>query len=171
MENFGWLVSGPAIFIWYCFCYFPAIDVINGRILTQKEGVGMKRAFIILLIFCLMICALSGCQKEAEPLCRFVVEMEISGQHQDLQFTKNYTDTQIIEAVLNCLRSVKSRNKVVPVKETAQRNYFLVSLRLSDGAIRTYALAGHRYFKAPKKPWVELNPEIAAKFYSILRSA
>lgn len=131
----------------------------------------MKRFFVVLLSFCLTMCIFSGCQRQAMPLCRVVVGMEISGQHQDLQFTKNYTDISTIEGVLNCLRSMQSRKKVTPVQENAERNHFLITLHLSDGVKHTYALAGHRYFKAPKKPWVEINPELASKFYTVLQNA
>lgn len=131
----------------------------------------MKRIFVVLLVFCLTLCIFSGCQREAKPLCRVVVGMEISGQHQDLQFTKKYTDIQTIEAVLQCLRSIQSRDKITPVKEYAARNYFLITLHLSDGIQHTYALAGHRYFKAPRKPWVEIKPELVSKFYTVLQNA
>ena len=97
--------------------------------------------------------------------------MEISGQHQDLQFTKNYTDTQTIEAVLQCLRVMQSRKKAMPAAKNTARDHFLITLYLSDGSMRNYALVAHRYFKAPNKPWIETNPAIVSKFYSVLQKA
>ncbi len=131
----------------------------------------MKRVFAVFLVICLIICVFSGCQREAKPLCRVVVRMEISGQHQDLQFTRNYTDTEKIEEVLHCLRGIQSRKKGTPLKENAMRNYFLITVHLSDGDKHTYTLADHRFFKAPRKPWVEINTEITARFYGALQNA
>ena len=128
----------------------------------------MKRVFAVFLVLCLIL-AFSGCQQPSGQICRVVVRMEISGQHQDVRFTKNYTDSQTMEAVLHCLRIMPSRNKAKPTMQSASRNYFVITLHLSDGDAHTYILAAHRFFKAPTAPWVETNPEIASKFYNILR--
>ena len=129
----------------------------------------MKRIVTFFLIFCLMLCTLSGCHKQIKPLCRVVVGMEISGQHQDVQFTKNYTDTNVIEEILQCLRIMQLRNKTPNIDESATRDYFLIALHLSDGNTHHYALVNHRYFKAPRKSWVSTDPEIVSKFYGILQ--
>ena len=160
-----------AIFHWLCYCNLPAIYVIMAHILTAKEGVRMKRIIHVFVAICLILCGLTGCLKQATPLCRVVVEMEIFGQHQDLQFTRNYSDTQTMEDVLHCLRTMPSRIKATPTRENAERNYFVITLRLSDGDSHTYTLAAHRYFKAPNNPWVETNPAIFSKFYSVLQKA
>ena len=130
----------------------------------------MKRVFTAFLIFCLVF-AFSGCRQQPKQMCRVVVEMEISGQHQDLHFTKNYTDNKIMEEVLHCLRIMPTRKKAKPPAQSAARNYFVITLHLSDGDTHTYTLAAHRFFKSPTAPWVEIDPEIASKFYSVLQKA
>lgn len=128
----------------------------------------MKRFLLSFLIF--SACIFSGCQKNTAPLCRFVTSVEITGQNHTLQFSRKYTENNQIEAFLQCLRGIRTRQKVTHFDSERVRTHFVITVHLSDGARHTYALVGHRYFKAPQKPWVEINHQKAVELYQAIQN-
>lgn len=129
----------------------------------------MKRFFAVFVIFCACSCVFSGCQKKNAPLARVVTAVEISGQHPPLQFSRTYTQNEQMQTILQYLRSIRSHKKVTQMDEERISTGFLITVHLSDGADHIYALLGHRYFKAPGKPWVEIDGNKAAKLYQAIK--
>jgi len=99
-----------------------------------------------------------------------VTAVEISGQHPPLQFSRTYTQNKQIETILQYLRSIRSHKKVSQIKDERISTGFLITVHLSDGEDHNYALLGHRYFKAPGKPWVEIDRNKAAKLYEAIQA-
>ena len=129
----------------------------------------MKRYAVIFFLILGCCFAFSGCEKEEAPLTRVVTAVEISGQHPPLQFSKTYTDNVQMETILQYLRSIRSHKKVTKADAEQITSGFTITVHLSDGTDHIYALLGHRYFKAPGKPWVEIDRTKAAKLYQVMK--
>ena len=128
----------------------------------------MKRFFMIFLIFCGCFIIFSGCQKQNTSIARVVTAVEISGQHPPLQFSRTYTKNEQMENILQYLRSIRSQKKVTQMEEEKITSGFTITVHLSDGVDHIYALVGHRYFKAPGKPWVEIDRSKAIRLYQAI---
>ncbi len=129
----------------------------------------MKRFFSLLCIVFLLSGCLTGCQRNRTPsLCRIATRVEVSCRHKDLQFQRNYTKNEKMQAVLTYIRLLKPRGNPDPSEEYIDAEHFQITVFLSDGTTHIYQQAGHRYFKSHNQPWKAISPEIATGLYVIL---
>ncbi len=126
---------------------------------------------LILVIFCLPM--LAGCTAKKQlqrPVARVVTQIQISGQHKDVQVQRYYASNQKIEHVLLYLRLLKPRFVSQEHASLPSDDTYRIQIFFSDGSNRIYRQHAHRYLAVDNGPWEQIDPADAAGLYMLMRA-
>lgn len=126
------------------------------------------KGWVCITAFFIMI-ALFGCQAQSPASPRIVASVTVNWDREGHSFTRHYTDTEKMEAVLEYLRLLKTEQPAEAVFEYPEDASYCITVSLLDGTAHTYRQQQHRFFRREQMPWQEISPAQAAQLYGVLR--
>ena len=132
-----------------------------------QEVVSVKQKFCFFFL-CLFLLSFSGCKAETEPTPRVVSGVRVDWQRKGVHFSRHYTDTKKVEALLLYLRLLKTE---IPEADPYRQadNVYTITVRLLDGREHRFQQQQHRYFRIEQAPWQQIPPGQAEGLYDLLR--
>lgn len=126
-------------------------------------GKRWKIAYIFVLLF-----GLCGCEKKQIVAPAVVTQVQIVCVHDGVQFSRNYTDSEKISAVLNCLRLQRSQGTAQVDPERLMGDVFVIRIGMSDGTQHIYRHRGGQYLSKDSRPWQIVSREYSGQLYGFL---
>ena len=128
----------------------------------------MKKFFIVFLLCCF---GLWGCAPQTDPSPqRYVRLIGVEGTHEGQPLTRLYAHPRKMEAILYYLRTLEDRElaKTDPERYTGDR--YRIYVVYSDGTKSVYYQHSDRFLSRNARPWRQVDPTKAKKFYPLLMS-
>lgn len=123
-----------------------------------------------LLFMCLLVLILTGCShSKSQAGYRAVTAVDIAFNHDDMQLTRHYTDSEKMESVLLYLRLTKPVSKAQALPPLSGDDIYQISVHLSDGETKYFYQAQHRYLLRPDRTWTLIDPGQASELYRLMR--
>ena len=125
----------------------------------------LLRSFFLVLIAAAL---LAGCQKDTEPLCRYVTQIDITCSYDGTVLQRRYTSNDKMQAVLLYLRLLRTDIPYFDLPDNKPDAEFQIIVSLSDGVQKIYSQKDYRLFKNGQDGWMGIAPEQAADLYRLV---
>lgn len=126
---------------------------------------GKRWKFAYIFVLFLGLC---GCGKKQIVAPAVVTQVQIDCVHAGTQYSRNYTDSEEISAVLNCLRLQRSQGTAQVDPERLMGDVFVIRIGMSDGTQHIYRHRGGQYLSKDSKPWQIVSREYSGQLYSFI---
>ena len=128
----------------------------------------MKKAAVLLLLFCLF---LTGCwekKPERTTLCRIATRIEVQRSTPEETFRFGYTQDDKIESILLYLRCLDTWGFAQEFVEEQPREFWQIQVELSDGSRHIYRQTQDGYFQKNGSVWLIADQQVASRFHKLI---
>ena len=136
---------------------------------TFERGDTLKRLISFLMLALLLFPLAFGCRQKDQPSFRFVTQLDIYFQYNDIHLQRHYTTDEKIEAVLLYMRLLHTEDAPVTDPEAITSDTYTITVSFSDGSQQTHIQKAHRYFRRHGSGWQTIQPRQAAQLYALMR--
>lgn len=112
-----------------------------------------KICFLIALLAFLLPVTVYGAAED-----HIVTRVQVAYQNADTRLSRQYTDSEHMEAVLNFLRLCRFAGLPADDPEAHAGSRCTVTVELAGGGMRVYYLHGERYLSKDGRPWELVEP-------------